>query len=216
MKTVLESGWSPENLRKPGFAPATLIDVGASAGTPVLYEAFPDAYLVLIEPLEDFFRADAERVLAERPGQYEPLAAGVAQGVVSIDVDLDEPRLSAIMPPLEEPEGPRETRDVPMTTLSALHARDRWEPPFGIRIDTVGFEHHVIHGATELLRETQFVIARVPVGRWRKGGYRFADFIRLMDVHGFSLLDILAAPKAGPAGIIESMDALLGPVRRRD
>jgi FkbM family methyltransferase len=214
MEALLESGWTPENLRKPGFAPATLIDVGASAGTPALYEAFPDAYLVLVEPLEEF-RPDGERILAERPGQYEPLAAGVAMGMVNIEVDLNDLRSSAIMPPLEELEGPRETREVPMTTLAALRARDSWEPPFGIRIDTEGFEHHVIHGAAELLRETQFVIARVSVGKWRRGGYRFADFIRLMDVHGFSLWDILAAPRT-PAGMIESMDALLRPVRRRD
>ena len=28
------SGWRPVNLRKPGFAPRTLVDVGAEHGTP--------------------------------------------------------------------------------------------------------------------------------------------------------------------------------------
>src|SRR3989442_12701698 len=48
------SGWRPENMRKRGFAPATVIDVGAAYGTPALYAAFPDAYHVMIEPLADY------------------------------------------------------------------------------------------------------------------------------------------------------------------
>ena len=47
-------GWQPESLRKPGFAPATLIDVGVGAGTGDLYDAFPDAFLVLVDPLTEF------------------------------------------------------------------------------------------------------------------------------------------------------------------
>ena len=47
------SGWLPECIRKGGFAPATIADVGAGIGTPPLLVAFPEAYHVLIEPLEE-------------------------------------------------------------------------------------------------------------------------------------------------------------------
>ena len=36
------------------FAPRTVIDVGVEAGTPELYRAFPDADLLLVEPMEEW------------------------------------------------------------------------------------------------------------------------------------------------------------------
>ena len=36
-----------------GFVPETVIDVGAGEGTFEIYETFPDAYHLLIEPLEE-------------------------------------------------------------------------------------------------------------------------------------------------------------------
>ena len=46
-----------------GLAPGTVFDVGAAAGTPQLYEAFPEARHFLVEPLEEF-RARLETVAA--------------------------------------------------------------------------------------------------------------------------------------------------------
>ena len=37
--------WQPDNLAKPGLAPATLIDVGVADGTVGFYHAFPSAHL---------------------------------------------------------------------------------------------------------------------------------------------------------------------------
>jgi len=42
------SGW--------GVKPGTVIDVGAADGTPGLYDYFPDANLLLIDPLEEHYR----------------------------------------------------------------------------------------------------------------------------------------------------------------
>src|SRR3954447_375084 len=43
--------WDVASIQKRGLSPRTVIDVGAARGTQPLYEAFPDAYLVLVEPL---------------------------------------------------------------------------------------------------------------------------------------------------------------------
>ncbi len=40
--------------RARGLRPGTLIDVGVAHGTPELYAAFPDARLLLVEPLADY------------------------------------------------------------------------------------------------------------------------------------------------------------------
>src|SRR5690349_20367910 len=62
-------GWRAEPFRRHGYAPATVIDVGVAAGTPVLYEAFPDAYHVLVEPLAEFEPA-LQALVARNGGEY--------------------------------------------------------------------------------------------------------------------------------------------------
>jgi hypothetical protein len=81
-------GWSAESLRKPGFTPATLIDVGVAYGTGQLYEAFPEAYLVLVEPLAEF-ESNLKRIVAERTGEYVQAAAGSSNGSAQLHVNLD-------------------------------------------------------------------------------------------------------------------------------
>jgi FkbM family methyltransferase len=206
-----DSGWSPENLRKPGFAPATIVDVGVGRGTPLLYEAFPEAYLVLIEPLREF-EPDLERIVAERPGEYVLTAVGVHEGTVEMKVDTEHPWMSSIMTRVDGPGRRLEEREVPITTIDTLLEQRGWEPPFALKVDTEGFEHHVLQGSKRLLEDTQFVIAEVSVGRRLKGGYGFGDFIRLMESSGFSFWDILDAQKSAVAGVVQYFDALF----RRD
>ena len=63
--------------------------------------------------------------------------------------------------------------------------RYSFQSPFGLKIDTEGFDYQVIQGARNFLRETQFVIAEVNVAKRYEGGYSFAEFIAIRDENGF-------------------------------
>src|SRR5215472_996180 len=69
--------WTPAYIRRLGFRPATMVDVGVGPGTPDIYEAFPDAFLVLIEPVAEQFAA-ARRILKRRRGTLVEAALGAA------------------------------------------------------------------------------------------------------------------------------------------
>ena len=188
-------GWLPENLRKPGFDPATIIDVGVASGTPALYRAFPDAHIVLIEPLREYL-PDLERLHAELGAEYVLTAVGAKPGSATIEVDREGLIFSSMLPRVPPPPAERlEQREIPVTTLDALLAERGWQGPFGLKMDVEGFEHHVIEGAPRLLGETQFVIAEVSVKKRFENSYSFAEFVALMDVRGFRLCDILDLPK---------------------
>jgi FkbM family methyltransferase len=187
------SGWSPESMRKSGFEPATVIDVGAAHGTPPLYDAFPDAYHVLIDPLREYEQSLRQR-LSEVEGEHVVAAIGDREETATINVALETLWTSSLMRPrwgLTEDGDQVEQRDVEMTTLDRLVEQRGWAAPFGIKIDTEGYEDRVIRGASSLLQRTQFVVAEVSVAPRFEGGYSFADFIALMDEHGFALCDIL-------------------------
>ena len=86
---------------------------------------------------------------------------------------------------------PVEKREIPVTTLDLLVEEQKLQPPFGLKIDTEGFELEVIHGAAKFWRETQFVIAEVSLVERFVGGYSFSEFTEAMTKNGFFLWDIL-------------------------
>jgi FkbM family methyltransferase len=208
-----QTGWRPENLRKPEFSPATVIDVGVARGTPNLYDAFPEAHLVLIEPLSEF-EEDLRRIARRRGGEYVLAAVGAAPGRAEILVDREMLVASSMLvqewlPPEER--DALERRDIEVTTLDVLRAERGWKAPFGLKIDVEGYEHRVIEGARELIEETQFVIAEVSITRPYADGISFAGFVALMDSHGFAVHDLLDGLKRGNGGV-EFVDVMF---RRR-
>jgi FkbM family methyltransferase len=206
-------GWSAENLRKDGLAPATMIDVGAGGGTPPLSRAFPDAYHVLIEPLREF-EPKLRKRLERHDGELLTTAVGETRGDAVLNVNPELPVMSSLLRTAGDLPGAAavlEQRRVSMTTLDALLEERAWAPPFGLKIDTEGAEDLVIKGAGKLLRETQFVIAEVWAARAFEGGYTFAEFMSLMESRGFDLRDILHVRRSRMTNELMYIDALFRP-----
>jgi FkbM family methyltransferase len=202
------SGWRPANLRKHGFSPRTVVDVGAAHGTPHLYGAYPDAHHVLVEPLREC-EESLKWWVGKQGGEYLLAAIGDREGHVALHVDKDRHWASSVLPPAgPSTDGSAEERTVPITTLDRLYEERGWPAPFGLKIDTEGFEDRVIEGATRLLLETEFVIAEVSVAQRFEGSYSFADFIALMKSAGFRLADILDGLKSSHSGEVIFIDAL--------
>lgn len=69
-----------------GFEPRTVIDVGAAIGTFELYETFPNASHILIEPLEEN-RTYLDRIVSKlENAEYIIAAATERKGTVTINV----------------------------------------------------------------------------------------------------------------------------------
>jgi FkbM family methyltransferase len=187
------NGWTPANLRLPGLHPATVIDVGVGSGTGGLYTAFPDAHLVLIEPLEEFEQA-LKTLTRTYGGEYVLTALGATEGTSTIHIHRSR-MLSSIMTGIKG-EQDAERREIPITTLDSLVSDRGWKAPFGLKLDVEGYERHVIEGATETLRETQFVIAELSISPRFEQDWTTGQFIELMRSHGFAVQDILDATRA--------------------
>lgn len=184
------AGWRKPHLRKPGFSPRTIFDIGAANGTPALYKAFPEAFHVLIEPLKEN-EPHLQKILQEYNGDYFLTAVGARDEELTINVEANKRRSSIYSRTNLSPTDPVEKRKIPVTTLDALAEKHDFEPPFGLKIDTEGFEYQVVEGASSFLRKTQFVIAELSVEKLYEGSYSFAEFVGLMDEHGFYLCDVL-------------------------
>src|SRR5579885_3625629 len=97
--------WEADYIKRLGFTPRTIVDVGVAYGTPSLeshslYEAFPESYFILIEPLKEF-EPYMREILKKYRGEYFLTAVGAR----------DEKRIINIESPY------RERSSIPKRTL---------------------------------------------------------------------------------------------------
>jgi FkbM family methyltransferase len=197
--------WEPDYIRRLRFRPETIIDVGVAHGTPQLYAAFPDAQLVLVEPLSEYFEAIAH-LLARRRGVHIRAAAGSSEGELELRV---EPRRTErtsryLGHPIERTGDILTPRRVRATTIDRIILDHSLPEPFGLKIDAEGAELEVIRGAAATLERTLFVIAEVDVLHARfEGSYSFAQFIAAMDQAGFEVCDLLGIGRAPSSHVVD-------------
>ena len=173
--------------------PKTVIDVGVAHGTPGLYEAYPRAKFILVEPLREF-----ESTIGEIAKKYDCIvyykAVGRREGVAEMNIDTENLRLSSLrdrLPPMRAG-GPPLKKQVEVTTLDAIaRENETLQVPILLKIDAVGYELEVLHGAGELLQKTDTVIVGVSVGRRFADGYGFEDLVSFMKSSGFYVYDFL-------------------------
>jgi len=194
--------WEPAYLQRLGFQPRTIIDAGVARGTPELYSAFPDANLILIEPVAEF-QGDIDRILLQRPGTHLSVALGSEPGERELRIEPQRPLLTSFYHrhQLEHTGDMPTLRRVPVDTLDHALAGTNGSPPFGLKIDAEGSELEIIRGATETLRYTEFIIAEVNVLARFEGSYRFAEFVAELDARGFEPCDILDIGRANSSRV---------------
>jgi len=217
VRRITPYGWNPGHLRRLGFAPSTLVDVGVARGTPVLYEAFPSAHLVLVEPLTEF-EPVLRQLLSRRKGELIQVALGSREERRSIHVESGNVLKSSIQQrsALTETGQISEKREISVSTLDALLESRGWEPPFGLKIDTEGFELEVVKGADAFLAHCQFVIAEVSVAERFRNSYSFAGFVHAMDQRGFRVCDVLEIDRATSPPESKYLDLVFRPTGASD
>jgi|SRR3984957_8302978 FkbM family methyltransferase len=173
--------------------PRTVFDVGVGFGTLSLYEAFPNAFFVLVEPLTEYEESIKE-ILAHYKGEIHFKAVGNKEGWLEINVNEGARRLNATLGTTELTRRKRtlEKRKVQATTLDTIFlSAEPKERPILLKIDAEGNELYVLEGAKLLLQSTDFVIAEVSVARMLENGYQFEDMTNFMSKNGFRVFSFL-------------------------
>lgn len=187
--------WSMSRGPKPADV-RTVFDIGVNRGTPDLYEAFPDAHYVLVEPIAEL-RPRVEKILRRLDGEYVQAAASSHVGTATLNVERARFGLSSLehrpTPPTTDSD--IERRVVPVTTVDQIVADRELRGPFGIKIDTEGHEVDVIRGAERTLRRTEWVIAEVSITGRFTDGYRADQMIGEMRDRGFVIADVLKSTR---------------------
>ena len=174
--------------RAQGFAPATIVDVGVASGTPELYDAFPGARLLLVEPLSEYAGA-LEAFRAQRGAEVAQVAAGTAPGTLELTVH----RVLACSSVVGERSGDEADvtrREVPVARVDALVAERALPGPYVLKVDVEGFELDVIAGADAILRQTELVLLEVSLFKLNGANPQLGDVVCAMRDRGYVVYDI--------------------------
>lgn len=173
-----------------GVAPSTVVDVGVAAGTPELYDAFPSARRLLVEPLREWEPGLRDLVAAAPAGSiYELCAAGPQDGELEIGVH----RVLACSSVVGDRAGDGtdvERRAVPVRRLDDLVAKHGLEGPYVVKADVEGAELQVLAGADSVLAQTQLVLLEVSLFELNPGAAQFADVVGWMAERGWAVADL--------------------------
>ena len=171
-----------------GFYPKTIIDVGAARGTPDLYRFFPDAYLVLFEPLVDFV-PDIERILSSRKGEYH-ICALMSQPGHSTILKSSDKFGSSMMHRIEDDNDTRLVQ-VDVHTLDEM-VGNKFESPMVLKTDCQGGDFDVIRGGSETLKRCEIIIMEVSLFQfWGDHHPKPLQILNYMSDKGFVLYDFL-------------------------
>lgn len=168
----------------------TLIDVGiGEGGSHLLYKHFPDARMVFIDPMEECRQAVKE-YLEIKDNVYIATALGSAKTSTVINVLRSQSMSSLLNRPkiYSCDEETVENREVPVQRLDDVIDQLSLDTPYGIKIDTEGYELEVLKGAPKTLQNTLFVIVEFHfwVNYVTKNPYSLQDLINYMVNAGFS------------------------------
>jgi len=172
-----------------GYNPQTVIDVGVAKGTFVLYETFPNATHLLIEPLKEFEDA-LKDISCKYNAEYVIAAASSKLGTIVINVHIEELHGSSIYNESEGSHLDGIPREVPAVTIDDLCREKNLIGPYLIKVDVQGAELEVLNGATRILGDTELIVLEVSLFQLLENAPQFYDIVSYMKEHGFVAYDI--------------------------
>lgn len=180
---------SIQEMKKRGFAPETIIDVGAYTGgwTSKVIEYFPQAKFIMCEA-QPGKKTNLEKLKARYPTQIE-YHIGLLGSIEKENVPyyLMETGSSVLE---ENTDYDRELVQLPMHTLDNVIDKNKLVTPCFLKLDVQGYEIEVLKGAKTLLSEVDIVLLEVSILEYNKGAPLIAEILSFMDSTGFSVFDI--------------------------
>lgn len=182
-------GWNPYRLRK-DFIIETLIDVGVGVGkgTSILYEAFPKAKLILVDPNPPS-RPIMDNILSLRQGIGFSVAAGSEEKSTIFFSNLENAEHSSQANGHFNKEK-NEAIEIQMLPLDEIIARSQLSGPYGLKIDVEGFELDVLRGATKALPNIAFVLLEAQI-TGQTVHDKHSEIQAFLASFGFELCDII-------------------------
>ncbi|MGB7761911.1 MAG: FkbM family methyltransferase [Bryobacteraceae bacterium] len=173
-------------LKRFGFSPAHIIDVGANHGdyTRIALQFFPDAQYTLLEP-QDHLKAHVQDLI-EAGHRIQWVNAGASDRSGTLPFHVSHRDDSSTFTSTEGDTSPAIAIEV--LSLDDLLVRNQLPLPDLVKIDAEGFDMKVLRGATTLLGKTEVFLLEASILCPFEN--TLASAVQFMAEHGYRLIDI--------------------------
>ena len=218
-----------EHVKKNGFNAKTVIDVGAARGTPSLHHAFPDAYFVLFEPVQEFM-PELKQLMKKYNGEVQDCGLVSEAPIHQVNILRKLKQLvkkfkgeeleqfakifrtknniygSSMMHRVTDVDDDR-LEDVKIKTLDRALAHYKELPkPFLLKTDCQGGDFDVVKGGVKVLSACEIVIMEVSFFKfWGDHHPDALEIFSFMNEQGFVIYDFLD-------GLFRPLDGALGQI----
>ena len=195
-----------DHLKTLDFDPSVCIDVGAASGTDSIYSAFPNAFHIAFEPLEDFQGALQESLKPYKHEIYQTALMDRAEEQ-KILRQKDNLYTSSLMHTRHSKDKDQKNLvTVPVNTLDGVMGNHSVDGEYLIKTDCQGSDLFVLRGGMKTLQKAEIVIVETSFFKfWGPHHPDFFQIVRFMHLNGFAVYDILD-------GIFRPYDKALGQV----
>jgi FkbM family methyltransferase len=186
---VISMQASLDNLRRNGFYPAAIIDVGAFQGdwSRMVRRIYPNTPIHMLEanPEKEPLLGAAVREIGAAEYHIALLGPEPAASVLYYVRETG----SSVLP--ENTSLPGSTRQLPMNTLDRVLEQGKQLPgPYLLKLDVQGFELEILRGAEHILENSEAVLLEVALIAYNQGAPLFAEVVAFMRAQGFVVYDI--------------------------
>jgi FkbM family methyltransferase len=196
-------------LKKRGFKPDFIVDVGASTGC-WSYHArlvFPSPRFILVEPLASLYRPGTVGAwLPDSFPEFEVLPMAVADRPGKLRLNVAKDLCSSSLYGLDPPQFACAI-EVPVTTLDAIAAQQRLSGRGLLKLDIQFAEHLALMGAARLMRQVDAVVIEISLIRYYPDCKIFLEILQIMDRLGFQYFDDVGEYRR-PDGVLSHKDGL--------
>jgi len=176
------------NLRRNGFDPATIIDVGAFQGdwSRMARRIYPHAAICMLDanPEKEPLLSAATREIGEAEYHIALLGPEPAASRPFYVMGTG----SSVLP--ENTSMPRSVAQLPMTTLDHTLAQKPKPQPYFLKLDVQGYELEVLRGAELVLANTEAALLEVSLMEYNQGAPLFAEVVAFMHARDFVVYDV--------------------------
>jgi len=206
--SVPSVNWSLRNVKKNGFSPEVIVDVGAYVGewTKMVRQIYPESYVLAVEPQRE--KRENLRALAasdDRIRYEDALLGAVEDEEVSFHINET---VSSVLPEQESEAPEKETRS--LETLDRLVEDTPFEEPDLTKLDVQGYELEVLRGAEKTLESCppELILTEVSLIDINQGAPLFHEVTEFMDERNYRLYDICSFMRRPYDDALWQVDAL--------
>ena len=193
--------WSLTQLRRFGFVPEHVLDVGAFKGdwTRICLNVFPDANITSVEP-QDVAQEELKKLASEHPNVK--VIQTLLGSSVRDNVPFDEIGSGSSL--LFNYQG-KTTR--PMTTINRLIENGVCKPPELLKLDTQGYELELLEGYTNRFDACQVIQIEISLLPIVQGAALLHEVVSYLYGRGFVMFDVNELIRAPSDGAVWQIDA---------